>query len=490
MDILITVWNLLPASAVTGLVVAAPFLLWQLVAVAVSSIARVSQRDEISRAAGELGLPARYGLLGSVTIRGKRGGLPVELTAQDKGTVTLRVGNPEMPKSLHVASAKLLPADGRVRTGDGTFDALVSFRAPAGLGTALLDETTRDLIRRAVKGNVTIEFGVIRLVEPHVQEANPILSALGRVDEFVEVAKRLAISEFDVPDRLAHNAAHESRVEVRLNNLLVLAMEFPTHRRCLEAHRQALTSDVVLIRLAAVRFLAGSATSRVDLPVTAPEVKVLLDLAQSDEQQNSVRLEAIQSLGRPIWRQVAGPLCLDLLKSPSQAFRLAAFDALMASQYEIAIPDLISLLEDATGLLACRLVAALGDLAGKDGSERHIPKVQSCLLELLSPDVPSREDRELTLIVAEVLGRIGDRECVAPLLEKTGLFVAVDRAVQDAVRRIQARIVGGEAGQLSLVDAGDSLAGSLSRAAETAGVGALSSSSTAVSVSPEDGPQT
>jgi HEAT repeat protein len=62
-------------------------------------------------------------------------------------------------------------------------------------------------------------------------------------------------------------------------------------------------------------------------------------------------------------------------------------------------------------------------------------------------------DKRVRMAAAEALGQVGTTAAVEPLLALTGGIVPgpLKRAAREAVRRIQARVVGAEHGQLSVV---------------------------------------
>lgn len=159
----------------------------------------------------------------------------------------------------------------------------------------------------------------------------------------------------------------------------------------------------------------------------------------------------------------AGPFLLTALKAHSGEARRQAVEELGRIRYEPARGPLMVLLERAdpgTAAAAAAALAALGDLTAEEP-----------LLKAMESDA-----RELRMAAIRALGTLGSAAAVEPLLA----FLASRRLdaetrhwIHEAVRAIQSRLAGAEAGQLSL-STPSSEAGRLSVAAPGAGQGRLS----------------
>jgi len=304
---------------------------------------------------------------------------------------------------------------GGLQTGDSTFDDTFWLRGDEHLMLAAFDHRTRGAVRRLTREVRELKLGAgvlsVRLWWrlPGRDELRAIL------DTLLELARPLAAGggpNAEVDARLFHNAFADPNSRVRANNLRVL----------LERSDGAARADAIAAALhheqAELRFLGAQATGGVAWQTMA-------ELARDQRNGPALRLAALKHLPPALVpRDIRVEVALSCVGRPDPG--LAA--------------------------LAARL---LGDAA-----ESGDPRIEATLLGLLE-----RADVEVRLAAAEALGMMGTVGSVAPLLALEAAGGALATGARRAVRAIQSRAVGAEAGALSMSTPIED-AGALSFAAE------------------------
>jgi len=309
-----------------------------------------------------------------------------------------------------------------LETGDSTFDDTFWLRGDERLMLAAFDHRTRGAVRRLTREVRELRLGAGSLCVrlwwrlPGKEELRGIL------DTLLELARPLASGagqSAEVDARLFHNAFSDPNSRVRAKNLRVL----------LERADGAVRADAIAAALhheqAELRFLGAQATGGVAWQTMA-------ELARDQRNGPALRLAALKHL------------------PPALVPR--------AIRVEVAL-SCVGRPDPALAALAARLLGA----AAESGDAR----IEAILVGILE-----RADAEVKLGAAEALGLMGTVRSVASLLELEAVGGALATGARRAVRAIQSRAEGAEAGALSLsVAGGDS--GALSYPAAEEGALAL-----------------
>jgi HEAT repeat protein len=239
------------------------------------------------------------------------------------------------------------------------------------------------------------------------------------------VARRLT-EPLEVVETLAENACHDAVPAVRLENLLCLMREFPTHPRTHEALAAACRDPSPEMRLR-----AASA-------VGAAGVEVLMELADGLVADDVSAARAVYALGRRLPFDRVCALLDRALRSRRPSTARACLDTL-GRRGEEATPLIAKVLAVESGELAVAAAVALGT-SGAASAEAP-------LLAALDRDVPG-----LGIAAAEALGHVGSATAVLPLKEaaRSASDRGFQRAARQAIGSIQARAGGATPGQLSL----------------------------------------
>lgn len=411
--------------------------------------------ESLGRASRELGIT--FGLVSrrSHTAAGTVGDLAVRValtTGEDHEQervpyIVVSVEGPRIPPGLSFAAESGRGED--VLTGDPVFDDEVEVHGAPSVVLALLKRELRLKVAVFVGTGGRLEAGRLtcRTLAPSSQWE--ILSLL-RLS--VGLAHDLSSSEDGgICQRLARNALSDPLPGVRLWNLLLLHDQFASTGEAREASRPALADSSPWVRLAAARFLGDEG------------LEVLEALARDRQTPDQAALEAVALLAARLPVDRAGPLLVDVLKSRAGDARRQAIEELGRLRYQPALGPLIVLMERSDPRSAAAAAAALGSLGDA--------RAETSLLKSVESDA-----HELRLAAAKALGRVGSVRSVQPLLmllDSRRLDAAGRQCVRDAVASIQSRLVGAEAGQLSLAT-GAPESGRLSLAKPVAGSGDLS----------------
>ena len=430
------------------------------------SVLRIRPK-ELVRLASELGLKVERFRFSSVELAGIRGSLAAELSCWIGRSVTARIENPNIPTALWVTQRRILEGL-RLQTGDTIFDSDVAVGGDDCTALALLDQHTRSQLKELVALGGEVGDSGVKISKAGLGKGALELIREGSeaLDLAVEITLLLSIEGPQVPGRLAKNAEMDPLPGVRRQNLLALGRHFPLHPVSVRQHRACLQDAAAEVRFCAAEFL-------ISLPGAEPETageaaQVLAALARNAELPEDLRASAIWQLGEhpenaDSVRAIAEPLIEEVL-TERKDYRLVTFAVrcLAALELRNLIPRLEELTKAAEYPVAIAIAEAFGALGG--------PRAQPVLLQLLERNVP-----QISLKAAKALGEVGDSQAVAPLLELSHSAgkQPLGQTALEAARRIQGRLVGAEAGQLSLA-ASAKLEGALSAYEVAAGPGDLS----------------
>lgn len=440
-------------------------LIWQ------RSVLRIRPKALV-KLASQLGLSVQRFRFSSVELAGIRGSLAAELCCWIGRSVTARIANRGIPTSLRMAHRTPLRSSG-VPTGDEVFDSEIAVGGDDATALALLDQHTRSQMRQLIAlggevGDSAVKISTSGLGQGALELVQEGSKAL---DLAVEFSRLLTIEGPEVPGRLARNAENDPMPNVRRQNLLALGHTFPLHPESLRQHRASLNDEAANNRFVAAEFL-------ITLPGVEPEAvrevaQVLVCLARNPELSEELRARSIRCFTHPTGdagslRAIAEPLIEEVLTERQGTLLVAAAIASLAA---LGLRQLISRLEElaptAEYPVAIAIAKALGVLGG--------PQAQAILLQLLERSEPERSAPEILQEAAKALGEVGDASAVEPLLKlsRYGGKEPVGLAALEAARRIQGRLIGAEAGQLSLAAPAE-LEGALSAWDLHAGPGDLS----------------
>lgn len=356
-----------------------------------------------------------------------------------------------IPRALRFAAESDRGED--ILIGDPGFDDVVEVHGEPSVVLALMTKALRQKIAVFVGGGGQLEAGRLNHRAPTLLVQAEIPAALRMM---VRLAEDLSSSEGGgICARLGTNAREDPIPGVRLWNLLQLHDAFPRTQDAREASRAALADSSPWVRLAAARFLGDEG------------LEVLEALARDRQAPDQAAVEAVALLAARLSRERAGPLLVDVLKTRAGDAHRQAVEELGRLRHQPALGPLIVVLERGDSRTAAAAAAALASL----GDARAEPSL------LKSMDAEAHEVRQAA---ARALGWVGSVRSVAPLLAllDSRLDSVTRQCVRDAVASIQSRLVGAEAGQLSIA-AGTSESGRLSLATPRAGAGD-------VSLAPED----
>ena len=400
----------------------------------VASDRRAAMRRRVRAAARVLGLETANGSWASgridgfhVEIRPLGSGSYVELNVDSASRPGTRIPPDLMLRSVTVAER--LENEEDVQTGDEPFDNTMRIEGKTDEVLALLDGTTRQLIDEALATNLRVRDGRLRRDVGTENLAKEVRRTM-------ELAGRLTLSPDSIPHRLTHNARTDPVAGVRLRNLDALLQHYP-EASCARGTLSDLLKDAsaeVELRAAIASGPKGYAT--------------LTRLDGVPEASEKTELEALDFLIAHVPQRSQWPFIDSALRHRSRWVRERAFGQVACVGGPKALLRLAQLLEDPDVELALEATRAIGKLG--DSS------CEPALIKALSS-----EDLRLSKAAAEALGAVGTAAAVMPLQQMIGgaatsiLTPDLRKAAHNAIRRIQSRHRGAEAGQLSLARSGD-----------------------------------
>jgi HEAT repeat protein len=386
------------------------------------------------------GAESAYGTVGDATLAVTIDRASIDRAGSFDELVVVLEG-PRVPRGI--SFAKEGGGDEDILTGDPVFDDMVEVHGEPSLVLALLGKDLRPAVADFVDKGGSLRSGRFRcharleLSEDQIPDL--VRMTLGLAEALTSAEKG------GICPRLARNAADDPLPEVRRLNLLELHNKFTATREALATSRAALADTSPWVRLAAARFLRA-------------EVETLEALVRDGQVPDEAAAEAVTLLAARLAPERAGPLLMDVLTSHTGNAQRQAIEALGALRHRPALGPLIVVLQQGDPRTAASAALALGALGD--------PDAETGLLAVLG-----RTDADLRLAAARALGHLGTVASVAPLLalqESRGLDTAARRAIGGAIARIQSRLVGAGAGQLTVASA-ESESGRLSLAGSETG---------------------
>lgn len=329
---------------------------------------------------------------------------------------------------------------------DEDFDRRVHVQGDVATVVSLLDESIRSALLLLVeRDGGELEGGELRVELPGVVKDSRRLAAV--VENLVALRKAMTVDARVIDDRLAQNATHERRAEVRLRNLELLVVRDGKGPLTRTTATKLLRDRDGRVRLAAARLL-----------LDGDSFHALGELVQSHSHP-ALREEALALLLEYWSYGQCRPLIEVALRTGTPGLGVIALGAVVRARDASHLP----LVARCAGRDDPKLTAGAAHALGELGDASH----EQILLPLLA-----RESDEVKLAAVRALGLIGTVASVEPLLPLTsGLRLpgAVKEAARDSIRRIQSRIGPVESGRLSLIGEHES-SGGLSLSLEGGGL--------------------
>ena len=343
-----------------------------------------------------------------------------------------------------------------IEVGDDDFDGEVSVQGPPAVALAVLDTSTRHVVRTLLRGRFAVpghrplwvtgrlDEGVLRVTVPErapglrqlrdsegpPQAGNAYLDGEYQLPAVLRAALALAVRLVvpkDLAGRLAANLASETEPGVRRRTFLTLLREFPEAEPTRAALRAALGDEDGEIRL------------RAGIALGAEGRDVLLGLAGGEGAEDATSARAVAALSASLTFEEAS----ELLKGALRTRRLEAARAclsLLGSHGSAALATLTKVLLVEKG--------ALGEAAAQALAATDDPAAEAPLVRALCEG-----PKALRLAAATALGRVGTRDAVATLREAEAGDAKLRGAARQAIAQIHARLAGAAQGQLSLAGA-------------------------------------
>lgn len=329
---------------------------------------------------------------------------------------------------------------------DEDFDRRVHVQGDVATVVSLLDESLRSPLLRFIEcDGGELDGGELCAELPGVVRDARRLTAV--VENLVALRKAMTVNPREIEERLAQNATHERRAEVRLRNLQLLVVRDGKGPLTRTTATKLLRDRDGRVRLAAARLL-----------LDGDSFHVLGELVQS-RSHPALREEALALLLEYWSYGQCRPLINVALSTGTPGLGVIALGAVVRARDA----SHLQLVARCAGRDDPKLAAGAAQALGELGDTSYEP----VLLPLLA-----RESDDVKLAAVRALGLIGTVASVEPLLPLTsGLRLpgAVKEAARDSIRRIQSRIGPVESGRLSLVGEHDA-SGGLSLSLESGGL--------------------
>jgi len=316
-----------------------------------------------------------------------------------------------------------------VQTGDEPFDNALLLQGQTSEVLAVLDAPTRRIIDEALTANLRVADGVV--CRQIARE-----SLIHDVRRSVGLARRLTLSSESIPDRLAQHAREDPLYSVRLRNLEALIGDYPNTSHARQALRALLKDVSPEVRL------------RAALEMKSRGYSTLARLIPVREAGEEIAIKAFDVLVAHLPEKRLWPIVDSALRQPSPWLRERGLNQALKLGGVKAVTRLARLLADKEAEIAVQAAQAI--------ERRGSASCEPALIKALSV-----EDLRLRSAAARALGRVGTAAAVIALREViagAGVFLLepdLARTVHDAIRKIQSRLPGAEAGQLSLARSAD-----------------------------------
>jgi HEAT repeat protein len=357
--------------------------------------------------------------------------------------------------SLRIASHAIAGGRRTARrrlTGDASFDGEFAVGGDAMRAVAILDDVLRTQLIALTLFGGRLDCRIsaqsqIAFTAPHLVRGHE--AALLRTN--VEALGQAMIDALEgrIEERLLANAEQSADAGVRRKSLRVLL-------ECFGSSAEAVRAAPLALKEAGILRILGAALVR------EPGFAILRSIVESDANPDKMRIEALKRLVRLLHPPDAHRAIASALASRCQRLRSAAIVLAVRTADPLLADRLLRIASTQDPATAIEIVNAL--------EENRCRSSERWLIALFE-----RRDGPVKAAVVDALARVGTIDSVAPLLRGTRGMLA-DRRLKTAARRavklIQGRALGKEAGSLSLVD-GAASEGGLSFAAR-GGSGALS----------------
>ena len=417
--------------------------------VAARKVARARMTwPHLAAAYDALGKPS----MGEGTVTGEMNGFRIWIGEMDESkTVWLLLSGVEreIPQDLRLLfRAGVLFCPGKERpTGDGDFDRAVKVDGDDDTVFALLGHEARAALVEACKGDWMAVSGGnmnVHLLTADLRKRD----VAAWIEEATRLAAHLTLPEGGTKPALVHNALTDPCPRIRENAFAALVHSFPDTAEALATARELLGDSDDGVRLLAAASLGTEALDtlaalvRESFSTHTAEPKRTERPAEGDELPATVVAELSPEEREARAGIQARALQLLVERSPAAAVRPLVREAVCGK-------------DSGLRLAALRALAVVGDEA-----------CESAALGALDA-----ANDEVRLAAVEALSSIGSPAAVTALralAERSGLLdFELRRAVDNAVAKIQARIPGAAAGQVTLAgDEGSSAAGRVSLAAD------------------------
>jgi HEAT repeat protein len=324
-----------------------------------------------------------------------------------------------------------------VPIGDASFDELAELPGLDAAACAALSHDAREQLTRFLKLGGEVRKGVLWCaIDGGAEHERDSLLAM--LQFLSQLSKALTVTRESLHQRLSDNALRDPHPAVRWRNLRFLAQpQTRTPADLLLSTARALLADPS----GAVRTLAARQLGAEGLAVLRAEASN----AQAHHELRSAALQALADLGAPDLEPMLGGL---LAGSAPPELACTAL-ALVAQQQLSGLSSVVaSWTEHESEAVRAAAAAALAKLTGSEPA----------LLRLLSDASPTVQQAAV-----EALADAGSVRAVEPLLPLAQALVpgALRSAARASIARIQARLGGVQAGQVSLADQQQLLVGAV-----------------------------
>ncbi|PKL38895.1 MAG: hypothetical protein CVV44_08480 [Spirochaetae bacterium HGW-Spirochaetae-1] len=242
--------------------------------------------------------------------------------------------------------------------GDGFFDdkMLIKTQNSCGLA-ALLNHNTRKRIQRLYEISASFEISNSWIRTNLRFNDNSKQAIIDLVKAAVAVSASL-VRESDTRQMLMDNIFSDPEPGVRLNNLELLASNFPSSPELMQVYEDALADPSLNVQVAAASLLGEKGMSH------------LLELAKNGNPEKLLLLKIIRLLGEH--RHLAGKnFLLDLFtRTGNREIKIAILHACEGMASEELIPFLAGMLEEKDHTILAPVIGALGTCGNLDIMER------------------------------------------------------------------------------------------------------------------------
>ena len=390
------------------------------------------------------------------TVSGVHGALQVRMeTVRDERQATTRVTIDGVVRNVQIVpagrggTADLVFGDRDVQVGDPFFDAAFLLQGPAASVRGLFGAYARERARAVFAMDARVRIGGGALSAEFEDRAGQPAPTEWQLKELLALAHSLEPGATDAA-RLAEIALRDPQPSVRAMALETLAKEAPTLPKTREVLREATRDASAAIRLQAAQALGDEGR---------PTLHALAADATIDD---AVSAAAVAALGGYVTFARAMPL-LDRAVADARVQTACALLKVMGrgSLAEAQVIASVLARVDGTGVAGeSSANAAIAQAALEALLDTRVPIAEGAFLAALASPSPG-----VVLAATRGLERVGTAQAVPPLRDVEARGGDFARAARMAIGAIKSRLsgaspgqvslAGGDAGQLSVVDAAD-----------------------------------